>query len=81
MTQKVTSTEAETVNKSPESDIFTIKFHKTFREELTPTLLKISSPVPKKCRGRNTLKLILIGTHHLDIKTRERHHKKKITRQ
>jgi len=36
MTQKITSTEAETANKSPESDIFTSKFHQTFREELTP---------------------------------------------
>ena len=36
MTQKITSTEAETLNKSPESDIFTSKFHQTFGEELTP---------------------------------------------
>ena len=52
MNRKITSTEAETVNKSPESDGFTSKFHQTFREELTSTLLKISPPVPQKIQRK-----------------------------
>ena len=48
MNRTITSTEIETViknlptNKSPGPDGCTGKFYQTFREELTPTLLKLS---------------------------------------
>ena len=47
MNRPTTSTELETVikefptNKSPGPDVFTDKFYQTFREELTPVLLKL----------------------------------------
>ena len=62
MNGPITRTENETVikkrptNNSPGPEGFTAKFHQTFREELTPLLLKLFQ---KNCRGRDTPKLIL----------------------
>ena len=57
MNKPITSNEIETVikyfptNKSPEPDGITCEFYQTFREELTPNLLKLF----KKIAGERTL--------------------------
>ena len=79
ISRPIISTELDTViknlptNKSPGPDGFTGEFFQTFREELTPILLKL----PKHSRGRNSPKLILGGHHQTDTKTRQRCHKER----
>ena len=62
-------------NKSPGTDVFTGEFYKTFREELTPILLK---PFPQNCREMNASKLFYKAIIKLIPKTQRYHRKMKI---
>ena len=65
MNSLIISNEIETViknlptNTSPESDGFTGKFYQTFREELTPILLKMFQKIAEEGKLSNSFTLIL----------------------
>ena len=85
MNRQITRTEIEPVilklptNRSPEPDGFTDEFYQTFREELTPTLLKLFQKTAEEGTLFNSfyeVTITLIPTPDKDITQ-----KKKITGQ
>ena len=83
MNKPITSTENETVikilpiNKSPGPDSFTGEFCKTFREELTPILLKVFKNIAEEETLPNSLYEVTITL----IPKPKMSQKKKITSQ
>ena len=84
MNNPITSTEIEAIlknlpkSRSPGPDGFTGEFHQTFREELTPNLLKFFQ---KTAEERTLPNSFYEATITLIQKTRQRQHKKKTTGQ
>ena len=82
MDQSVTSTKIETVikklptNKSPGPDGFTGEFYQTFREELTPLLLKLFQKIAEEGTLPNSsyeATITLIPKPDKDITEKENH--------
>ena len=70
------------INKNSGSVGFIGEFYQTFREELTPNLLKFFQKKKKKyCKGRNTSKLVFKASIILIPKPDKNITKKKITNQ